>query len=1200
MNRFRGFGRTKKNRNNEEQQEEPQQQAKASLALPDLMTNKNSKSIPLLEKPTTTTTTTATRSFQEEKKESTSEFLLEDDEETTRMNEAGDINDCAFFPELEGIDESTVADLWNQVTWYPIVEEEATSASTFPPTLASSLPATKHRSSAKLYRRWMAIQGSVYQEQTTAPMAAAEQETSRPLFRHPAVFGNRNHHHGSSSSSSPNEPFYAQAWTPAVAALRDKVAGASHFFNHVTLEAWQWNTDEHRSSRRTSSITAVHERVDPTLDLEPGSPMVRIFLAGPLDTNNDNNNNSTISTKDENEDAANSPTMDQSRLGSVYLRPKRYDATNQRRPSPRPQHAYPMPPKSVFHMGWHANTRMTHEISLRPQPAGQVTLVVTFRHVATWLVEPYSSSLAPRLVTRPLGAQFSDASPPTYTTLQSEQDRQLEWKRLSRAFFEEKRQEGLTTAQVYQAGSLLIPQAKVKPCLAKLTTSPTNAILTPSGGRRGSMNSTAEHDVWSVATPTSVANSISSPGVSPLHNLHIFEDTDHMDDDDDDNALNENDNDNNKMLSIDTTLGPKNGPVAATMQGTAIALLVVDLQNDFLGDDPSFSFCRLTHKESPLAGARRTRLLRRIDELAQQVREQQGVVVFCRSVYGRWSQSKTAKFASVGTVDEEGEENEEEEDNTGNPKKDANNGKVSEHDDSPGIKRSDTDSTTSSTATARAGSPLKAGTHLNRDSCCSVGTAGSDFYPDAAKMIQEDDIVMTKQWYSAFLETSLHAQLQRLGVKSVVVCGVTTNHSVSATVRSAAHLGYNVIVSSDGTAQIDPSLQAQTEAKLQKYAAILAPSMSLKEILAPTPVAPRSLGRRGRDRLDFDGWNRLSAVGSGDSFLLPDFFDPTDADARLSQIRPRKMSDTKKSEVTWKPHVERGGRGPLLTAYQCVQNSDGHAPICRLAENDESSENVDNTLEVSDWTPSIEQSLPDVEIQAGHSFNFCRLLYHSSSKDSVRFRSDLCLDLKEDTSIAIVALGDGLVLELRPKPGIACSATAQKIYLRHNTLFLLGPETNRLFQYSIRCSRKAPRKKPRVTLTFRNLVNYWDRGDGILYGPGTRYPSWQAYREECRRRTMWSGAGLVACGASSLTLLNTPRNKVVDSLALAATPVVGAMAIYQYMNYRGRARRRNDKSRLEQTFTRCNWQPLRFSEARHLLLNATDEELFGRKPDASR
>lgn len=894
----------------------------------------------------------------------------------------------------------------------------------------------------------MALQGNVMEH-------LAEDATSQPLYRYEAAF-------------TRGEPYEVQPWTPTVQALQPHEESSS--YNHVTLECWQWTTPEARA--RTVVTT---ERVDPTLDLVPGSSVVRIVLTGPLQPQAMAETQRTTQAGTQSSKNSAEPVV-----GSLHLRAKRYDAQNQRRASPRPNYVHPLQSGTMVTTPSSTNEATTYEIALSPPPSNDwVTLILTFRDVATQLVE------APHKTPQVLGRWAT--SPSTGSDISDQ------WKHLSHAFALEKRQEGLTAQQLYGSGSPLLPQAKTKPCVGQ---APYAAALHDTD------------DVWSVATPPSSGNnslasskfSFGTPrasqnkrggGGSPIRNMQMLKD-----------------------------------------QEQAVALLVVDLQNDFLGDDASFKFCAENNQVNPFR-TRREALLKRIDELAQQVREGKGLVVFCRSVYGRWTQSRAV---------------------------------ANEESSSPSDNNEDSVTT------------VKAGTHLNKDACCSVGTAGSDFYPEAAQMIREDvDVIVTKHWYSAFLETSLHAQLQRLGVKTVVVCGLTTNHSVSATVRSAAKLGYRVIVSSDGTAQIDPSLQPETEAKLQEYAAILAPQVSLYTLLEKAaPVAPRT---SGRDRIDFDGFARMSSVGSGDSFLLPDLFDPADADHLYQRL---KASTESEEEFHWKSHTEHGARGPLLLVYQGTRNDQGHMPMCRLAAAE------DPDVQVLDWSDSLAQARPDVETQAGHSFNFCRVVHHRSSSDTVRFRSDLCLDMKEGTSIAIVAIGDGVVLELKPKPGVSSSATSQKIYLRHNTLFLLGPESNRLYQYSIRCSRRASRSKPRFSLTFRDLVTFRANGEDnfILYGPGTRYTTLADYRWQCRKRSLWQGAGFVACGASSLVLFQKRENgsdKLRDSLALAAAPFLGFFATYRFIDYRRRVASLRDQLRLDQILVRCNWQPLRFLEAQKLL-----------------
>ena len=62
------------------------------------------------------------------------------------------------------------------------------------------------------------------------------------------------------------------------------------------------------------------------------------------------------------------------------------------------------------------------------------------------------------------------------------------------------------------------------------------------------------------------------------------------------------------------------------------------------------------------------------------------------------------------------------------------------------------------------------------------------------------ELVVTKRTNSAFTNTSLHAELKQLRCDRLVVCGLTTNHSVDASVRQAAALGYKVRMVTDACA----------------------------------------------------------------------------------------------------------------------------------------------------------------------------------------------------------------------------------------------------------------------------------------------------------------------------------------------------------------------------------------------------------------
>lgn len=66
-----------------------------------------------------------------------------------------------------------------------------------------------------------------------------------------------------------------------------------------------------------------------------------------------------------------------------------------------------------------------------------------------------------------------------------------------------------------------------------------------------------------------------------------------------------------------------------------------------------------------------------------------------------------------------------------------------------------------------------------------------------------DDFVVEKNRYSAFYGTGLEPILTSLGVRSLVLCGVTTNMCVETTARDASQRDYRVFVVSDATGELD-------------------------------------------------------------------------------------------------------------------------------------------------------------------------------------------------------------------------------------------------------------------------------------------------------------------------------------------------------------------------------------------------------------
>ena len=66
-----------------------------------------------------------------------------------------------------------------------------------------------------------------------------------------------------------------------------------------------------------------------------------------------------------------------------------------------------------------------------------------------------------------------------------------------------------------------------------------------------------------------------------------------------------------------------------------------------------------------------------------------------------------------------------------------------------------------------------------------------------------DDFVLDKNRPSAFYGAGLEPVLTSLGVRDLVICGVTTNMCVETTARDASQRDYRVFVVSDATGEVD-------------------------------------------------------------------------------------------------------------------------------------------------------------------------------------------------------------------------------------------------------------------------------------------------------------------------------------------------------------------------------------------------------------
>lgn len=91
---------------------------------------------------------------------------------------------------------------------------------------------------------------------------------------------------------------------------------------------------------------------------------------------------------------------------------------------------------------------------------------------------------------------------------------------------------------------------------------------------------------------------------------------------------------------------------------------------------------------------------------------------------------------------------------------------------------------------------------LAESKCCADGTWDAELIDEMAP--RESDFVVDKNRYSAFYGTPLESILTSLDIRSLVICGVTTNVCVETTARDAGQRDYRTFIVGDATGEIVP------------------------------------------------------------------------------------------------------------------------------------------------------------------------------------------------------------------------------------------------------------------------------------------------------------------------------------------------------------------------------------------------------------
>jgi len=223
-------------------------------------------------------------------------------------------------------------------------------------------------------------------------------------------------------------------------------------------------------------------------------------------------------------------------------------------------------------------------------------------------------------------------------------------------------------------------------------------------------------------------------------------------------------------------------------------------------------------------------------------------------------------------------------------------------------------------------------------------------------------------------------------------------------------------------------------------------------------------------------------LGEGDSYIVLDFLPKELADAALQNVR---------EEVQWHTMYHRGGAVPRLVAVQGQLNEDGSYPIYRHP--------ADESPRLLPFSPTVERIRQHVQRVLNQPVNHVLIQHYRTGADYISEHSDKTIDVVRGSKIVNVSLGAQRTMTLRTKKDAKKGAdeirSLQRIPLPHNSMFVMGLETNMRWLHAIRADKRPEKDKSdaelfangeRISLTFRHIGTFLTQGEDRIYGQGAR------------------------------------------------------------------------------------------------------------------
>lgn len=284
-----------------------------------------------------------------------------------------------------------------------------------------------------------------------------------------------------------------------------------------------------------------------------------------------------------------------------------------------------------------------------------------------------------------------------------------------------------------------------------------------------------------------------------------------------------------------------------------------------------------------------------------------------------------------------------------------------------------------------------------------------------------------------------------------------------------------------------------------------------KVLLPDECSTPNNLQSLSHDTAAKSAWNSVSIcrtrkaaklllgpedrIGEGDCQIIYDLIPEDEAQDFFTKLN---------QEVQWQKMYHRSGEVPRLVAVQGQVGTEGSTPIYRHP--------ADESPQLLPFTPTISAIRTEAENVVGHSLNHVLIQLYRNGEDSISEHSDKTLDIVQSSKVVNYSAGARRTMTLRTKKiskdAVDISTTLskdlnpntpeapreiQRVPLPHNSLFVLGPETNMAWLHSIRPDKRPSQEKvpeelaydeARISLTFRRIGTYLNTTTGTIWGQG--------------------------------------------------------------------------------------------------------------------